>query len=99
MSEIRAIDSRTLRGPKTTVSTGGEVDDDGRETKAGKVLYVEYHRDPARGRVVVVPAKDPAKSREIREAPTRADALVAEVERAQREIEADEREAPDVRIR
>lgn len=104
MIEIRVIDSRTLRGPKTTVSVGGETDIEGRETVAPVVQYVEWHRDPVRGRVVVVPSKDAAMSREIVAAPEQPEALAVEVERAKREIEAEEKpteigEAPDARIR
>jgi hypothetical protein len=104
MSAIRVIDSRTLRGPKTTVSVGGETDNEGNEIKAPVVQYVEWHRDPVRGRVVVVPAKDGAKSREVVAAPEQPEALTVEVERARQEIEADEKpveieEAPDARIR
>jgi hypothetical protein len=95
MSELRVIDSRTLRGPKTTVSVGGETDLEGNETKPPVVQYVEWHRDPTRGRVVVVPAKDAAKSREIVAAPTKPEALAVEVERARREI-ADEEKPTEI---
>ena len=91
MSELRVIDSRVLRGPKTTVSVGGETDLEGNETKPPVVQYVEWHRDPVRGRVVVVPARDAAKCREIVAAPTKPEALAVEVERAKREIEAEEK--------
>jgi proline racemase len=89
MSELRVIDSRALRGPKTTVSVGGETDLEGNETKPPVVQYVEWHRDPVRGRVVVVPATDTAKSREVVAAPTKPEALAVEVERARQEIEKD----------
>jgi hypothetical protein len=85
MSDWKAIDQRTLSGPRTVVSTGGETDRD-----PIVVQYVEWHRDPVRGRVIVVPSSATRpEDRDVVNAPTQPDALDARVKLVQSAAVAD----------